>query len=652
MGKMIYLEIKNHLKDSVTWIIGIGVLAWALYLFTMNGPLVLNTVSDFHQLLMFWAALLGYRMSSSERAPEFGEWMLTAKSYWKISQVKLRALMTIILFLSFGLNGVLFYSSLAHGIPMGVFQESILAVLLYYTFGMAILGVIGLLIGQLFPQKWGYFFALGIAFFMGQMGFQWLKDMIILLFPGDSPQNFIQLLNLGVNEPEYAYNALYGFEIDTVHWWRRLFLLGMGLLLYHLVQEKHQPKKSWLAGLTAISIIVLTGFFFMDPHQKTIGFSSLESGARQEDFNYYSGANDQSVGEQTIAEWKWKSMDLAVSVDSKLNVTGNGILLIEKQTDRIELSLYHNFLIAKMRLDGKELPFEQKGDRISITAEEMFIPGSSHELSFEYAGYSSIFYFATRKAIYLPSYFNWIPQPYMADAMKESGGNAITLPNYDRNPVKYRITVQGPRSIWLSLPEGKGVSDHGIALVAGQIETASVDRVDYVYTDFHKIEVLRQYVTHRTEEINQVRGDLGLAPAEFTQIIALPFYQEFVGSVASVDRMSKNILYTADGLSAQGETELSYLFVAAAILADEINFMRQNSEIQTLFMVSYESVVSNEISKYLSDEVLSGFLMRTDHGMDFLRAWLQAMSPYREFTKDDLYVLIQEWEKNNESPGN
>lgn len=510
MSRMIILEIKNHCKDPVTWIIGLAVFGWAIFLFTYNSPLVIVNLSDLHQLMMFWAVLIGYRMGSSEIVSDSDEWMAPLPSYWKMARVKVAALGGIIGFCTIGFIAVILYSCRIHGIPIPVLFEFILAVFLYYGFGMVILGVIGLAVGESIPYIWGYIVALLIAFFMGQLGFQWIRDMLLIAFPDGSYQTILQVMNLGVAEPEYAYNALYGFEIESVYWIRRFFLLAIGLFIYQLIQRKKQPKQIWTRTFLGVAVLVVISGWFIQPQEKLMGVSQFEEGARFEDYAFYQDEKNRSQRPSRDAGWHWKSLDLAITVDHQFNVTGSGVLMSEERLNQLDLSLYHNFEVNDVQLDGKKINYQQRGDRLSLFVEGMIVPNENHQLSFQYGGDSSIFYFATSKAVYLPSYFNWIPQPFVADAMNESDGSVITQPNYARNQVEYHITVQGPNPHWISIPDGRGVSDHGVAYVAGQLEVSRIDEIDYVYTHFHQIDELRTYVQMREREINQVQRDLGL----------------------------------------------------------------------------------------------------------------------------------------------
>lgn len=92
------------------------------------------------------------------------------------------------------------------------------------------------------------------------------------------------------------------------------------------------------------------------------------------------------------------------------------------------------------------------------------------------------------------------------------------------------------------------------------------------------------------------------------------------------------------------DNDLSFLFTAASVLADELGYMTQSAEMQALFMTSYESIRNGEVSRHLMDDQVAGFIANTDHGLEFLQEWLKGMSPYTEYTKQDLYSLLQEWE--------
>lgn len=647
MKRMIQIDLQRVLRDKVNLLL-LGFIYIMVFRLLWIGDITSFYGYPFlHQIFLFWSVLLGYRLSAQESEVGMKDWVEVSPQRWRTA---ISHIVVVVLF-TLGVTALAAVMSVAisfiRNLPGAVIREGVSSLFLYYGLGMVITGCLGVLIGRLIPHKAGYLVALMGAFAMGEMGFRFIKSIATFL-PDQIQRVVIWPLNLGVENPQYAFNPLYGFDISIGQWIRRLALLS-GLLLLMVVYQIYRvkTKKSVAYGLALLLLFTTTGLslYYHNSESFLAYQTSEEKGPRVTERLAYLEKEREPLRDPSF---QWKALSLRIHTGEGLAVEGVGTAEVLKSGSELEMNLYHGFTMDTVTWNGQPITFVQEGDSIRLQIPEQMEVGDTREITFTYRGYSPYRFLVDSNAVYLPGYFNWIPQPATSQSLIALEGDLVTLPNYAAYPVDYSIEYEGVQPDWTNVSSQTTGSD-GVHLIAGHHSVSQQNGVTVVTTADRDPIIVERYARVLYEEMRKVADPLHIEVSDLHTVIAMPFEEEVLGGIFATGRMCGGVFYTTGGYTevpAIDEEDMEAKRVLAtqalqAILMDEPEFMLQSAEMHRLFVNGYLTLLYEQDPKYLFDEDVQLALQEVQDKELLLQKWYQNLKTQPDVTKEEVLQLIQ-----------
>lgn len=393
--------------------------------------------------------------------------------------------MSIISFFTFLISSLFIFiiSKVIH-IKLWCYLDTINTLFLYsFLYSVAYM-LIGFFVGKIVKGKMKYFVALVLTFI--------ISPMSTILLPYVS---FVYKLTFGPPNIRASYLTYYGFDVETVRYYK---CISICLILFSLIlifKEKIESKTNKIMVSFSLIFSILFAFLYFKPHWVYKSLHQDESSYLTYDSNYYNDKNNLKNKENP--NYKIVSMDVKLYLHD--SSTFNVKMKIEsiKDIDKIIGNLYHKFKIENVFVNGVKTTFNQKSDFFSIN--KNLKKGESCTIELDYSGVSSPMYPINRKGVFLPSNFNYLPlNEYSTLAKTDSYSGVYFLDKYIKDQVQYKLTISGMRKeIITNLPinmknnngelEYIGKSNKGISIYAGNFNKITNNLYEIGYLDDYEI---------------------------------------------------------------------------------------------------------------------------------------------------------------------
>lgn len=353
---------------------------------------------------------------------------------------------------------------------------------LYWGLSSFIMFLLGNLLSLWIRGKFVYLIALFIYVFTIPMNY------VVFRTEGKIPSQFRidKILNLGEPNMTRAYNSLYGFSLDTIHWDKKLLIISLLTILFLLTWKKRMIiSKSQLKFSLIPMLVILVGSaaYVLQPLQVL----SDNDGATD---RYYR-ENKISVNKSFGNPISFKKYDIELSTKTNLNasVKIQAISTATKDVKQIKLGLFHELHIHQVKMDGTEIKFKQKNDSVTLYFEDnTWKPNDNRILEFNYEGLQSNLYFGNSQAVYLPNYMPWLPSENSLPAFDIVTKNQFLhrVPHQPNDKKEYHLKVKGASELYTNLTKTgertwEGTSTDGISLLSGQLSSKIDNNVTYVF---------------------------------------------------------------------------------------------------------------------------------------------------------------------------
>ena len=401
-----------------------------------------------------------------------------------------------------------------------------------------------------------YGLAFLVCYLSGFMLSTWIRGkfvfpLILLIYVTITPLNFMFLkksnnsffswdkfLNVGEPNPTMAFHPLYGLSISHDHLAKQLLFICIPILflfLYNVIHGFLQKNKYVIVTFCLLLIFTISCLF-----------SNLNGGQILIDndtelHNYYKNYDITHSWEQQ----PYKINEMNISLNTKKNLSAEvwfSFIYEGKQaTNELIFSLFHELNVKEVQIDKKRVNFNQNGDQLKIILNGSIERNDMLNISLKYEGLKTNFYFANQQAVYLPSYFNWLPSIYDKPSfivLNES--NLLQRVNHQLTQnVAYNIAFKHrEKEVFSNLPktekdEWTGESFSGVTLASGLLDVYTKNDTQWVIPftwkgivdDFPTIEADVQKLT---SIINNSR----LLPTE----VSVPSKIFFLPNLNTVDR--------------------------------------------------------------------------------------------------------------------
>lgn len=590
------------------------------------------------QLMFFWAALIGYRNTLEWQQKGLFKFLWEDDYRGKIVIAQGLAVLffiaaaTILLSVIYGIAGML------SGVSHPLILEGVLSVVLHYGLGMFFCAGVGLFTGRHFTSRWGYLVPLLLTFLLGPMGFSFLLG-VTRVIPAGFIKTVFGFLELGIHNDNLPFVSLYGFALERTLWLQAAARITLTLFLFFL------PLYSIGKKALGIGLLCLTlGFFLLQNSPE--GY--LHQSVWQEMHNArpivmrYLATESEPI---PPPNGTFKKVRARVSTQQYLDVGIDALWEMSSTSNSIALNLYRELKITSLRVNGREVAYEQKNDTVLIDLPESAAAGEQLSVEMQYDGITPNLYFSSRKASFLPSFFNWLPQP----ALSQSFGveeRLLALPIYDKLPITYEVEWADEKGV--SIVQGE--KNYGVTLLSGHYQTTESEGIRYYVAEPMEAGALIETTKYLLPVIEDMYTFFSTNRLPIKTVIGNVYSPASIGFETVHVRISGSTLFanaefrisdTSSILQHGVRTEDEKGVVRnalSAILLDEERFLRQDNEMEEAFAQAF---LYWKYRSPVEDQQLADFI---DHAQDpegLLRAWYTLMLSERTVEWDDINRLVQ-----------
>lgn len=655
----IIIELKLMIRNKVNIIPLV-----ALFFIITFGAITVDPVYDiftssdfFTQVLILSFMILGYNIENKENIADCTSLFVTIDNSRKVKLLsKMITSISIVILLNFLFYLIVLIKLTIVGASLIFYFEGILYMFLYWLLPSLIALFIGISVGLVINNVLSYIVIIIISLFIGPMN-RAIHQSIGLSEIIDIRKIIVEL-NIG-QYANYAMDSLYGFEIEKIRFLHNILFLLIVIIVFLIISL----IKGIIRGnilhkciLLLVVIFILGTIQYQKPAFVYKNGHFEDTSKNQYDTSYYQG---KKLLSGNYNDFKIVSNDITIKDDSILNVLLNSKIQLQTNCREIYYTLYRDFKIISLEVNGKKSDFTQVGDFITIRGN--YNKGEMVNLHFEYKGPSSPnFYFST-KAVLLANYFPWLPKSGHYPIMHE---NQFTMFTYltENYEIKYSLTYEGSKKIYTNLNEVKsnhyeGYLTQGVMFVSGLLKEYHYKDTRIVYpisfNNFAKsIDSSADIFISTLARFNAM---LNLSSNQLPKnIYILPLPQSLVTN-QSIINLGESVI-----INSNVDMELREDFCVEKIaggLINSINAQAQNSDILNLFVGKLSTwygykyhvqtygtlmyLTKNERIKSISDKITLLIKANDDQKtLKFFSTWLEELNKEQSMSIEKLETII------------
>ncbi|XQY90221.1 hypothetical protein ACNRWW_11765 [Metabacillus sp. HB246100] len=467
--------------------------------------------------------------------------------------------------------------------------------------------------------------------------------------------------NLGEPNPHSAYHALYGFSLEPSHFLKKLliitviFIIFMGFFAKRKIVSKN--KKLILTTIVCFIIVISSIFGVMKEKQLLVNDT-----IRLIDY-YRNYDTDIPFEKQNI---KLENVDILLEPEAQLQLKVDIEVLNagNKKLSELFFTLFHEFKVNHIEIEGKDVEFLQEGDKIEIQLNNELGIDQKVKLTFDYEGLQTDLYFGNRQSVYLPNYFPWIPSTNYAPSFdivtKQNGLHRISHKYMDET--NYQLTINYNKKIYTNLDKQEvnkwsGKSSSGITVISGMLNEKKYKEITMIYpltweNSIHDFGKLEKFVNNIYDHINKSFTVLDKQkPKKIYFFPTTNISDSLVGESSFIDN-DAIIIGTPTYLEVdrsyfnQFLDELTYEIVPA-ITTKDLPYDKQQYEFNTMFNHVYAQLLNKQMGLNDDSDYVNHFI---EHNLTTNKKVNSAIRELQTFLKSDkannsLHPFYEEWYK-------
>lgn len=644
MKQLLHFELIRLGRDRINFVFIFALIGLAIYGLWTESVTALYGFRALHQLSMFFAVFAGYRFAKTQEKKGIKEWIDTLPYQKKRNFPQLISLYLFSLFIVFILLILVTCSYLLNPIQLNILFETYVVILLHYLLPMLVATTFGWCIGKSINGILGYFVAGLIGFLFGSFGMQLYLPYVV----NNAVLNSISPL-FGFDSTGVLYSALSGYDLSFSMWVRPILWLSLSLLISSQIGTKNkangQQSKLSIFFIASTAILLLVAIAFT-PNRNTL-IESVSTIEKMDNEVYIDQENEVPLQEPNF---HWKNLHLDVQRNGMdLFVKGSGDLVLDQDVSTLAFNLQQNFKVLSWKINQMDMNFNQVGD--VITMETSGKSGDAFNIEFSYEGRPHGKYLTNESSIILTANYQWVPSPFIGQSILFRNGKFASVIQRNSMPIDYSLNVENNEPFWSNILGGE--AKKSIDLIFGRINTQEIDGISYVYTNLDPVEIQRA-TKPVIEGINELRQQLGLESEPIQTVISFSELSlTSIGDYTSNAQLIDNTLLRRYGTllyppleepNATRDEEFFRYEIMSAILASEPAFLYQGSEMQTAFLNGYVMIFAPYAAKYVPYPELVTFLENADDPMAFIALWHNQLLENKEFTKEDLFDLMEKYQ--------
>ncbi|MFC4775914.1 hypothetical protein ACFO9Q_03865 [Paenibacillus sp. GCM10023252] len=546
------LELSMLFRNWICWIVyvlGLGEFGFIVFMRLASSDIggALTATGAVIQGGVFAFLILGYFLIRKETANHSDEVFNSIKSGFIIKGISkiITILVCVLLFTTIAilLTVCIF---IYYGVPGLFYLEMVKYITLYYTLPFIISGLIGIWLGSFFKSRYILILIILTGVTIGPLNSLIFKNLMAVISVDLSP--LLTTVNISQSDVGATMDPIYGYALEWNRWVHMLIwlvCLSMLLVIRGLYHQRRNSIRILLPTFGVAGILLISSFIYLSQPSQVIKTLNERDSVRNYDKSYYAmQIVDQVVNEDENFLVNSYVLDLNINrsleANAKLNIT------LVNDADTFDFVLYHRFEVKRVTNDkGEVLEYAREGDHLTVWTQSMQTKGQKVDITIEYAGLSSPYFFVNELAVMLPSYFAWYPYPGNQPSMIYTRENKLQVVPLQptSNEITYTVNYQiHPSKVYSNLSMSSdhtlsGKSNQGITFLAGQLSKIRVQDIDVVYpTSLYKnMDSLRHYISQTEKNIALIEQDLGIEnrkPRQSYFLLSVP-YARSIGFVKS-----------------------------------------------------------------------------------------------------------------------
>lgn len=508
------IELLGFTRKKIFYVGLLAYIAFSFYFFLVQGlrTNILHAVYNTQVIQIITMALmgaLGIQMGGSEHNCNYFEAMSALN---KGKRFKLGAKITTSLILATGSYLIIGIASAI----LGIMQNCALSVIincLQFLFlriflPAFIFAIIGIAIGYQIKSQFKYAVWLLVTFLFSPI-FPNVHGYIFIALNSNSSLleyllNMLELGSVGDNISE-----VYGMPIEFPFWIHMLFMTAAAAAYCIVIYSGRYFNFKRNLSVTALFIVGAASVFclsynddsytFFVNYGHNLGRSSVTHDMESVDKYYYlKGGNiiEESIPYNDMVKGSYIT-PVAWDVTLKpgavmLNTEAELEAVAEEATDWQSFTLYHNYRIKEISVNGSKAEFKRNGNYVSVKMPDGMSKGDTVKIKFAYSGLSSPLEQGNRYIVSLTSDFPWLPGLDITELPEDSFDENAYLKLYGapqkfENAVKYTLRFKSNYVVYTNIEEVsdglyEGSSDTGLTVVAYGLQAKTeIDGVTVYY---------------------------------------------------------------------------------------------------------------------------------------------------------------------------
>jgi len=407
---MISFQFKRFIKNPVIIVVYVACLCYVTYMIKQNNADSMN--------IQRWA------MYSIQKAEIFFAVFLILSYYFSSAMIKNRMyeitsgsnkalflfhLSTFILFSIFAIIITLIYSTYACWIVVKTIEEDqgawIRIILKNYGYQFFLPQIFAILAGigvsRIKKNLTAYtmitvIYTLFSSFFVNIIGnYTWYSRIIEL---------FGSLLSIMTKQYDWMLDGYYMFSAEFFNF-QKIFiwiLVSVGICFCCFSRKKFN-----IIGVAALTAAVVMFLVYAQPYSYYYYDGCVPDRGESELYYQHKKYGKMMGRELKKKKAKFKIEKISGNIDIDRQLSADVVLSLKKsETTEYIFTLNHRYKISSIKVDGKPVSFEQRGDNVYIDYHQSGVK----TIEFIYSGFS-LQYFSGSQATFLPGYHAYIPYP-------------------------------------------------------------------------------------------------------------------------------------------------------------------------------------------------------------------------------------------------
>ncbi|MBS4535126.1 hypothetical protein GOQ29_05770 [Clostridium sp. D2Q-14] len=358
--KIITMEFRMLYRSKWNYLI-IPLLLFYLFFSIRYGVSHLTLSGFLVQALMIGSMIIGYQSNTRDEKENYRELFLVIGDRHITINAKIIASYIYISCVNLIVIIFMIITSIVLKNPIWIIVEAII----YFYLSSLISVTIGFIIGVFMKSNIAYIFIVLLSIIIGPLG----RDIYEIVISRVHLDNFRRIINIvNIGQQGFLHSLIY------------LFVMVIILYLSLSIKEKKKGKVfllyAFILILPCIALIHYNGipnFIYKSKSMESVSQNlSAEKNYKDEQFQY------------TVDKYNLEKLSVNVDKKKRLEFKEDLNIRLKLDTDKLTVKLYRDVKIEEVKLDNKDLEFQQDGDNLIMHLDNKYKAGEKLNIYIKY----------------------------------------------------------------------------------------------------------------------------------------------------------------------------------------------------------------------------------------------------------------------------